>query len=76
MWSEKSLKVIPAGVFLFCLLEIFELFLIIDGMNKTEKLESQLMQNLKALEGTTILLNKHLEGMKKLENFEDRSQKR
>ncbi len=71
MWNEKFLKVIPAVVFLFCVLEIFELVLIINDMNKTEKLEAQLRQNLKVLEDITILLNKHLEGMR-LEHFEDK----
>ncbi|WRD83278.1 hypothetical protein E5E58_04390 [Helicobacter pylori] len=71
MWNEKFLKVIPAVVFLFCVLEIFELVLIINDMNKTEKLEAQLRQNLKVLEDITILLNEHLEGMQ-LEHFEDK----
>ncbi|MDU9761555.1 hypothetical protein RGC51_03035 [Helicobacter pylori] len=69
MWYEKSLKVIPAVVFLFCILEIFELVLIIDDMNKTEKLEADIANNLKVLESITILLNEHLEGM---EHFEDK----
>ncbi|MFP6279843.1 hypothetical protein ACLGD1_00660 [Helicobacter pylori] len=71
MWNERFLKVIPAVVFLFCLLEIFELVLIINNMNQSEKLEFQLQQNLKVLEDITILLNKHLEGMQ-LEHFEDK----
>lgn len=62
------LKVIPAVVFLFCVLEIFELVLIINDMNKTEKLEAEIKNNLKVLEDITILLNKHLEGMQ-LEHF-------
>ncbi|MFA8026724.1 hypothetical protein AB9R78_05100 [Helicobacter pylori] len=33
-------------LFLFCLLEIFELVLIISDMNKTEELESQLKKDL------------------------------
>ncbi|GAA8101790.1 hypothetical protein HpNP05_14890 [Helicobacter pylori] len=61
MWNEKFLKVIPAMVFLFCMLEIFELVLIIDDMNKTEKLETEIRQNLKALKDVTILLNENLE---------------
>ncbi len=69
MWNEKFLKVIPAVVFLFCVLEIFELVLIINDMNKTEKLEAKIRNNLKALEDITILLNEHLEGMQ-LERFE------
>ncbi|GAA9074601.1 hypothetical protein BTM317_10660 [Helicobacter pylori] len=63
MWNEKFLKVVLAMVFLFCMLEIFELVLIINNMNKTEKLEYQLMQNLEVLESITISLNEHLEGM-------------
>ncbi|RVZ82413.1 hypothetical protein EC595_04740 [Helicobacter pylori] len=68
MWNERFLKVIPAVVFLFCLLEIFELVLIINDMNKTEKLEAEIRNNLKVLEDITILLNEHLEGMQ-LERF-------
>ncbi|WP_120872383.1 hypothetical protein [Helicobacter pylori] len=71
MWNERFLKVIPAVVFLFCLLEIFELALIITDMNKTEKLEAEIRNNLKVLEDITILLNEHLEGME-LENFKDK----
>ncbi len=71
MWNEKFLKVIPAVVFLFCVLEIFELVLIINDMNKTEKLEAKIRNNLKVLEDITILLNEHLEGMQ-LEHFEDK----
>ncbi len=71
MWNERFLKVIPAVVFLFCVLEIFELVLIIDDMNKTEKLEAKIRQNLKALEDITILLNDHLQGMQ-LEQFRDK----
>ncbi len=71
MWHERFLKVIPAVVFLFCFLEIFELVLIINDMNKTEKLESEIRDNLKVLEDITILLNEHLEGMQ-LKHFEDK----
>ncbi len=71
MWNERFLKVIPAVMFLFCLLEIFELVLIINDMNKTEKLEAEIRSNLKMLEAITILLNEHLEGMQ-LEHFEDK----
>ncbi|WP_183041730.1 hypothetical protein [Helicobacter pylori] len=53
MWNEKNLKVIPAILFLFCLLEIFELALIISIMNKTEKLETEVMYGLKALKSIT-----------------------
>lgn len=61
MWDERSFKAIPAVIFLFCLIEIFELILVIDDMNKTEKLEAQMIGNLKSLEDITILLNKYLE---------------
>ncbi|WRB39156.1 hypothetical protein KVL30_01020 [Helicobacter pylori] len=71
MWNERSLKVIPAMVFLFCILEIFELVLIIYDMNRAEKLEAHIRANLKVLEDITILLNEHLEGMQ-LEHFEDK----
>lgn len=71
MWNERFFKVIPAVVFLFCILEIFELVLIINDMNKTEKLEAEIRNNLKVLEDITILLNEHLEGMQ-LEHFEDK----
>ncbi len=71
MWNERFLKVIPAVVFLFCVLQIFELVLTINDMNKTEKLEAEIRNNLKALEDITILLNEHLEGMQ-LERFEDK----
>ncbi|WRD46637.1 hypothetical protein E5K44_03440 [Helicobacter pylori] len=64
MWSERFLKVIPAVVFLFCVLEIFEMVLIINDMNKTEKLEANIKSNLRVLEDTTILLKKHFEDKK------------
>ncbi len=63
MWSEKIIKVMPAVLFLFCLLEIFELVLIVGNMNKIEKLEARIENNLKVLEDITILSNEHLEGM-------------
>ncbi|GAA7595212.1 hypothetical protein HpBHB49_15710 [Helicobacter pylori] len=69
MWNERFLKVIPAVVFLFCLLEIFELVLIINDMNKTEKLEAEIRNNLKVLECIT---NEQLEGMQ-LKHFEDKN---
>ncbi|WQZ92294.1 hypothetical protein KVK76_02940 [Helicobacter pylori] len=71
MFNERFFKVIPAVVFLFCLLEIFELVLIITDMNKTEKLEVEIRNNLKALEDITIPLNKYLES-KQLEHFENK----
>ncbi|WQV34698.1 hypothetical protein KVK87_02315 [Helicobacter pylori] len=72
MWTEKFFKVIPAVVFLFCVLEIFELVLIINDMNKTEKLEAEIRNNLKVLEDITFLLNEHSQGMQ-LEHFEDKN---
>lgn len=63
MLDEKFLKVIPVVVFLFCILEIFELLLIIEDMNKTERLEIEIKKNLEVLETITELLNMHLEGM-------------
>ncbi|WRA10449.1 hypothetical protein KVK09_00965 [Helicobacter pylori] len=71
MWNERLLKVIPAVVFLFCLLEIFELVLIVNDMNKTEKLEAEIRNNLKVLKDITISLNKYLEGMQLEEHFQD-----
>ncbi|WQS96066.1 hypothetical protein FNE56_00395 [Helicobacter pylori] len=67
MWNEKILKIIPALLFLFCLLEIFELVLIINDMNKTEKLEQQLRENVKALDTITHLLNDDIVGLEKFE---------
>ncbi|GHQ91238.1 hypothetical protein VN1239_14790 [Helicobacter pylori] len=49
MWNEKVIKIIPAVLFLFCLLECFEMVLIIINLNKTEKLEVQFEENLKEL---------------------------
>ncbi|QQW61516.1 hypothetical protein [Helicobacter pylori] len=63
MWNEKTLKIVPALLFLFVLLEVFELVLIIEDMNKTEKLEKQLTNNLEVSKTITKLLNEHLEGM-------------
>ncbi|AGL70123.1 hypothetical protein [Helicobacter pylori] len=71
MWHEKFLKVIPAAIFLFCILEIFEMVLIIADMNKSEKLEAEITNNLNVLESIAILLNEHLEGMR-LEHFKDK----
>ncbi len=65
MWGERVVKITPVLLFLFCVLEIFELALIIGTMNKTEKLEAKIEGNLKVLESITILLNEHLEGMGK-----------
>ncbi|WP_120802933.1 hypothetical protein [Helicobacter pylori] len=72
MWVEKFLKVIPVAVFLFCILEIFEMALIINDMNKTEKLENDLRNNLESTEMIMNLLNEHLKG-KELEHFGDKN---
>ncbi len=64
MWDEKTIKIMPAVLFLFCLLEIFELVLTINDMNKTEKLETEIRNNLKMLENIAILLNGDLEHFK------------
>ncbi|QEE97095.1 hypothetical protein [Helicobacter pylori] len=61
MWSEKLLKVVPALIFLFCILEIFELILAINNLNQTEKIEMRMEQNLKALETIAKLLDEHSE---------------
>lgn len=71
MWNERFLKVFPAVMFLFSILSIFELFLIVEDMNKTEKLEREIKQDLEAIETITELLNEHLEGMD-LEHFHDK----
>ncbi len=75
MWNEKIMKIIPALLFFFVLLEIFELGLIINDMNKTEKLESQLRENLQILDTIANLLNKHLVGMENLERFHDKKKR-
>ncbi|GAA6944587.1 hypothetical protein HpHUE59_15400 [Helicobacter pylori] len=67
MWNEKNIKIIPVMLFLFCLLEIFELGLIIVDMNKAEKLEAGIKANLKMLENIT----KHSECMD-LEHSKDK----
>ncbi|GAA8572533.1 hypothetical protein KYTH32_09030 [Helicobacter pylori] len=61
MWNEKIIKIVPVILFLFCLLEIFELVLIVSNMDRAEKLEAKIENNLKVLEDITILPN--LEGM-------------
>ncbi|WP_459087669.1 hypothetical protein [Helicobacter pylori] len=71
MLNERTIKIIPALLFLFVMLEVFELVLIINDLNNTEKLEDKTKNNLKVLEDITILLNKHLEGMQ-LEHFKDK----
>ncbi|GAA7304085.1 hypothetical protein HpCK59_10500 [Helicobacter pylori] len=72
MWSERFLKVIPAVVFLFCVLQIFELVLIINDMNETEKIETKIRNDLKELKDIIILLNESLEGRQLSESFEDK----
>ncbi|QDK11834.1 hypothetical protein [Helicobacter pylori] len=74
MWNERSLKVIPAVLFLFCLLQIFELVLIINDMNKTEKLENDLMNNFQNMGTIMNLLDDHLECMP-LEHFQNKELK-
>ncbi|WP_154406151.1 hypothetical protein [Helicobacter pylori] len=74
MWNKKIIKVIPAVVFLFCLLEIFELVLTIGYVGKIEKIEDKILNNLKMLENITILLNEHSECME-LEHFKDKGLK-
>ncbi|MGL2517304.1 hypothetical protein ACOWN6_05095 [Helicobacter pylori] len=63
MWNEKNLKIIPGLLFLFCILSIFELALIIEDMNRTEKLEIEVKKNLAVIKTIAELLNEHLEGM-------------
>ncbi len=57
MWDKEIIKIMPSLLFLFCLLEIFEMALIIIIMNKIEKLEVQLQENLKMLEISVDSLN-------------------
>ncbi|EJC15312.1 hypothetical protein [Helicobacter pylori] len=61
--QEKIIKIIPGLLFLFCVLSVFELVLIIEDMNKTEKLEAEVKKNLEVIETIAKLLNEHLEGM-------------
>lgn len=61
--QEKTIKIIPGLLLLFCVLGILELFLIIEDLNKTEKLENEIRKNLEVLETISVLLNKHLAGM-------------
>ncbi|MGL2483131.1 hypothetical protein ACOWMH_02940 [Helicobacter pylori] len=70
--QEKIIKVIPGLLFLFCVLSVLELFLIVEDMNKTEKLEKEIKKNLEVIETITELLNEHLEGMQ-LEHFHDKN---
>ncbi|MGL2594453.1 hypothetical protein ACQJ6B_04155 [Helicobacter pylori] len=61
--QEKTIKIIPGLLFLFCVLSVLELVLIIEDMNQTEKLEIEVKKNLETLETIAELLNEHLEGM-------------
>ncbi|WP_033762583.1 hypothetical protein [Helicobacter pylori] len=64
MWNRIYLKFDIKVVFLLCLLEIFELVLIVNDMNKTEKLENDLKDNLQVM-GTLInLLDEHTQKIK------------
>ncbi|MGL2713446.1 hypothetical protein ACQJ7S_07745 [Helicobacter pylori] len=74
MWNEKTIKIIPALMFLFCLLQIFELALIINDMDRTERLEARIENDLKSLEHISILLNERLKGMD-LEHSKDKGAK-
>ncbi|WP_104687722.1 hypothetical protein [Helicobacter acinonychis] len=67
MWDEKILKVMPAVLFLFCILQTFELGLTILDLYKTEKLEKEVKNNLEALESINETLHDliHAQGMKK-----------
>ncbi len=66
--QEKIIKVIPGLLFLFCVLSIFELLLVIQDLNKTEKLETEIKKNLAVIETIAELLNEHLEeGMQQQE---------
>ncbi|MGL2336536.1 hypothetical protein ACOWLH_07885 [Helicobacter pylori] len=60
--QEKIIKVIPGLLFLFCILSVLELFLIIEDMNKTEKLENEVKKNLEVIKTIAELLNEYLEG--------------
>lgn len=66
MWSEKVIKVIPAVLFLFCLLECFELVLIINNLNKIEKLEVKFEEDLESLKTNITSLNKNIQRDKKI----------
>ncbi|UNY42567.1 hypothetical protein Hp1_0025 [Helicobacter phage HPy1R] len=61
--QEKIIKIIPGLLFLFCVLSVLELLLVIEDMNKTEKLEKEIKNNLEVVETIAELLKKNLEGM-------------
>ncbi|RVY62474.1 hypothetical protein ECC37_07825 [Helicobacter pylori] len=67
MFVQRVLKIIPVVLFLFCILSVFELVFIIEDMNKTEKLEMELKENLVTIKTIAELLNEHLEGMEQKE---------
>ncbi len=62
--QEKIIKIIPGLLFLFCVLNVLELFLIIEDMNKTENIENEIKNNLKVLQDNITLLNKYSEHKK------------
>ncbi|GAA7093959.1 hypothetical protein HpCHN30_12090 [Helicobacter pylori] len=72
MWSEKFLRIMPAILFLFVVLEFFELGLTVGYIGAIEKLEVKITNNLKASEDIAILLNEHLKGMD-LKHFKDKN---
>ncbi|GAA7956269.1 hypothetical protein COL5_14610 [Helicobacter pylori] len=59
--QEKFIKIIPGLLFLFCILNILQLFLIIEDMNKTEKFEKEIKNNLEETKAIVELLNEQLE---------------
>ncbi|GAA7447536.1 hypothetical protein MM0357_14670 [Helicobacter pylori] len=62
MWNEKYLKIMPAMLFLFCILEVLELSLIVYSMNRIEKIEKDLKNNLQVME---TIINSSLENRSK-----------
>lgn len=54
--QEKIIKIIPGLLFLFCVLGVLELFLIIEDMSKTEKLENEVRKNLETIQTIAELL--------------------
>ncbi|WP_120843558.1 hypothetical protein [Helicobacter pylori] len=71
MWNEEIIKVMTPILLLFCLLGIFELVLIVNDLNKSERLEANIKNNLKVLEHITILLDERLKCMG-LEHHKDK----
>ncbi len=64
MWNEKILKIVPAILFLFSILEMFEMFLIVANLNNIEKIEVRLKQDLEISE-MIVKIYEHLEHCKK-----------